>query len=105
MACYSPSMETKNAPDLTPGYPSGGARIGPAWEEAWTTLTAYPGEWREGQELWQTIAPQHDLSPDTLRGLMFRMAEKGYLESESRQVITGKGKRSRTFFRYVAKAV
>ncbi len=103
MACYSPGMETKNAPDLTEGYPSRGTKIGPAWSEAWSVLTRYPGEWREGQELWLEIAPKHGLRPDTLRALMFRMAQAGHLESKSVQVITSKGKRNRTQFRYVSK--
>lgn len=96
-------METKTAPDLTPGYPSGGARIGPAWAAVWTELSRTPGEWRDGAELWEAIAADHGLSHLTLRGLMFRMAAKGHLESESRQVKTARGLRSRTHFRYVNK--
>jgi hypothetical protein len=96
-------METVTAPDLTAGYPSKGARLGPAWSEAWAELIKYPGEWRDGKELWTAVAERHNLHPDTLRGLMFRMASAGHLESESRQVITPKGKRNRTQFRYVVK--
>jgi len=98
-------MTTLTAPDLTPGYPSRGAKIGPAWNETWATLTRYPGEWRDGKELWTEVAGKHGLHPDTLRGLMFRMAKAGHLESDSVQVITPKGKRNRTQFRYVTKVV
>lgn len=103
VACYSPCMRTATAPDLTPGYPSRGAKIGPAWTEAWTLLTQHPGEWLDGKEMWEDIGPRHDLNSGTLRALMFRMAKAGHLESESRQVITVKGRRSRTQFRYVNK--
>lgn len=97
--CYSPGMETTTAPDLSPGYPSEGAQIGPAWIETWRTLSE-AGDWMDGQTLWQDIAPRHNLKPVTLRGLLFRMAgPKGPLVRESRKVNTPKGIRSRTHFR------
>lgn len=92
-------MKLTNAPDLTPGYPSKGSKIGPAWEETWAELSRYPEDWRDGTELWTTIAAKHDLHPDTLRGLMFRMATGGKLQRKTEQVITDKGKRTRTYFR------
>jgi hypothetical protein len=98
--CYSPGMETTTAPDLSPGYPSQGSKIGPAWAEAWATLSADPSAWHDGQALWRAVAAHHGLSPETIRGLMFRMAgPKGPLERDSRKVTTGKGIRSRTHFR------
>jgi hypothetical protein len=81
-------METTTAPDLTPGYPSGGAKS--------------PGEWRDGHTLWMDVAPRFQLSHETLRALMFRMAAGGHLESEIRQVVTARGKRSHTHFRIKA---
>lgn len=96
-------METLTAPDLTPGYPSRGARLGPAWTEAWSVMTETPGEWHDGRTLWVDIAARHGLSPETLRGLIFRMAKAGHLESETRQMVTPRGPRSRTHFRYVQK--
>jgi len=100
MCAIVQGMETVTAPDLTPGYPSRGAKIGPAWTEAWRELSEAQGEWLDGQSLWRTIAPRHGLSPETLRGLLFRMAgPTGPLERDSQKVRTGKGLRSRTHFR------
>ena len=96
-------METLNAPDLSPGYPSKGARLGPAWSEAWAELIKYPGEWRDGMELWTRVAANHNLSPDSVRALLYRMVKGGILEKDTHQVITDKGKRTRTRFRYVKK--
>jgi hypothetical protein len=95
-------METTTAPDLTPGYPSGGAKIGPAWDAVWHELSKSPGEWRDGHTLWMDVAPRFQLSHETLRALMFRMAAGGHLESEIRQVVTARGKRSHTHFRIKA---
>jgi hypothetical protein len=92
-------MTTKTAPDLSPGYPSRGAKIGPAWTAVWAELSKSPGEWRDGRVLWMDIAPRYGLASETLRALMFRMASGGILESESRQVQTARGKRSHTHFR------
>jgi len=92
-------METTTAPDLTPGYPSKGARVGPAWAAVWAELSKDPDEWRDGHALWMDVAPRFQLSTETLRGIMFRMASKGHLESESRKVPTARGVRSHTYFR------
>jgi hypothetical protein len=92
-------METTTAPDLTPGYPSKGARLGPAWAAVWAELSKSPAEWRDGHALWMDVAPRYQLSTETLRALLFRMASKGVLESESRQVQTARGKRYHTHFR------
>ncbi len=105
MVCFCRGMETMNAPDLTPDYPSKGERLGPAWSEAFAALASNPGVWVDGATLWTEVAERHNLSPLTLRGLMFRMAKAGHLESEPRQVDTGAGKRTRTHFRYVEKEV
>jgi hypothetical protein len=95
-------MEAFTAPDLTPGYPSQGTKIGPAWTDIWTELAQAPGVWRDGQEVWTGISERYGLNPGTLRGLMFRMAAGGILESKSRLVLTAKGHRSRTHFRIKA---
>jgi hypothetical protein len=105
MVCYSLGMETMNAPDLSPGYPSRGERLGPAWAEVFTILASNPGEWVDGTALWTEVAERHNLEAVTLRGLMFRMATAGHLEREARQVQTERGKRARTHFRYVKKEV
>lgn len=92
-------MRTDTAPDLTPGYPSKGPRVGPAWAAVWSELTKTPGEWRDGHALWMDTAPRYQLSTETLRALMFRMAAGGILESKSVQVPTNRGKRNHTHFR------
>lgn len=98
--CYSPGMETLTAPDLSPGYPSKGPRIGPAWTDAWNVMSADPSAWHDGQELWLAVAARHGLSKETVRALMFRMAGKdGPLERVTAKVATAKGIRSRTQFR------
>lgn len=92
-------METTTAPDLSPGYPSRGAKIGPAWAAVWAELSKSPRDWRDGRALWLDIAPRFGLAPETLRAVMFRMAKGGLIESDSRQVATGRGKRNHTHFR------
>jgi hypothetical protein len=101
--CYSLGMETLTAPDFSRGYPSKGARLGPAWTEVFNALASTPGEWRDGTALWTEVAENHGLSAVTVRGLMFRAASLGLLESERRKMDTGKGIRTRTHFRYVKK--
>ena len=92
-------MDIATAPDLSPGYPSRGAKIGPAWRAVWTELSKTPGEWRDGRALWLDIAPRYNLAPETLRAVMFRMAAGGKLEREARFVPTNRGKRAHTYFR------
>ncbi len=92
-------MENTNAPDLTPGYPSKGGKIGPAWGAVWAELSKNPKEWRDGHTIWVNVATQFQLSPETVRALMFRMASGGRLESETHQMVTARGKRARTHFR------
>jgi hypothetical protein len=101
--CYSPVMKTATAPDLSPGYPSKGTKIGPAWAEVWTRLAEEPGEWVDGAELWKEIAPRHGLSPLTLRALMFRMAAGQVVEKAARKVTTPRGIRTRASFRMIPK--
>lgn len=96
-------MKTATAPDLTPGYPSRGAKIGPAWNETWARLSENPGEWVDGTELWKEVSERHELSPHTLRALMFRMAAGGVIESSPRKVATPRGIRTRTAFRMIPK--
>lgn len=92
-------MKTVTVPDLTPGYPSKGTKVGPAWTEAWSRMSDRAGEWLDGRELVEDIAPKHGLSPLTLRGILFRAAAKGLIQSEPRKVSTPRGPRVRTQFR------
>ncbi len=106
--CYSPRMtmyaaDRPDETDLNPGYPSAGARIGPAWREVWQTLHAAPGEWHDGAELWRPVAHRHGLAASTLRALMFRMAKNGRIESTTRSVSGVRGPRTRAQFRVPAR--
>lgn len=87
-------MET--APDLKPGYPSRGKRLGPAWREAWARLGR---TWIDGHVLSAAIAAEYDLSPDTVRALLYRMVNAGYLDRRLQVVETARGPRDRTHFR------
>ena len=82
---YSGGMETTTAPDLTPGYPSNGAKLGPAWKDVWRTLGLI-NDFTDGRALAGGIAPEHDLSPSTLVALLSRAAKAGLLDRESRSV-------------------
>jgi hypothetical protein len=108
LVCYSSIMEiTESPPDLTPGYPSKGAKIGPAWAEAWKVLSESPDPWCDGHLLCRAVAEHRSLHKDTVRGLLYRMVSGGILEREARNIkvtVTLKGKehtqlRSRTYFR------
>ena len=96
-------MKTVTAPDLSPGYPSKGTKLGPAWSETWARMSEREGEWFDGRTLTEEIAPKHGLSPLTMRGLLFRMAAGGVIESEPKKVKTKMGIRTRTAFRVAVK--
>lgn len=94
------------APDLTPGYPSNGAKLGPAWRDIWAVLRRTDG-YLDGRTLAEEIAPQHDLNPATLVALLSRMARAHYLDREL-FLLEGPGekrhKRHRTHYRIAAVA-
>lgn len=75
------------APDLTPGYPSKGKRLGPAWKDAWAELTAATDP-LDGWALANKIAPEYDMEPLSIVQLLSRMATGGILEREQRMVET-----------------
>lgn len=91
-------MTTKTAPDITPGYPSNGAKLGPAWASMWRKLRM-SDDALDGRELSERVAAQHDLAPATLVALISRAAKAGLLTREPRPVVTGRGQRTRTFYR------
>lgn len=68
-----------NAPDFTPGYPSKGGRIGPAWSCAWTLLD--DGEWRTSREIVELmIGLPEPLLPKTAGALLRQACAAGHLE-------------------------
>lgn len=85
---YSVPMKTIEAPDLTPGYPSKGPRLGPVWKDVWAELQASPEEWKDAWAVAQRLAPKHDLEPLSIVQLMSRMATGNILEREKRPVQT-----------------
>jgi hypothetical protein len=98
-------MKTQtDAPDIpNPAYPKGGyptkgAKLGPAWRDIWKRL-AKDGGFLDGRELSDAVAPKHDLAPATLVGLMGRAAAAGILAKEQRPVQSKRGTRMRTFYR------
>lgn len=88
LVSYSVPMTTSEAPDLTPGYPSKGPRLGPAWRDAWAHLRASPEEWVDAWALADELAPAHDLEQLSIVQLLSRMATGGILERERRPVST-----------------
>lgn len=106
---YSIEMDTKlitvPAPDFPggrykqdTGYPSQGKKLGPAWQEIWDRLR-YAPDALDGRELADQVAPRHDLAPATLVALISRAAKAGVLTREPRPVKSGRGQRTRTFYR------
>lgn len=104
---YSGGMTQTKAPDLTPGYPSNGEKLGPAWERVWSELSKASrrkDRFIDGRVLAETVAPEYDLAPATLVALLSRMGTAGHLDREYRPVISGRGKRNRTHYSIPQKA-
>lgn len=75
---YSLSMDmTTEAPDISPGYPSKGRLLGPAWRTLWSMLCAHPDEYQDGTVLAAQAAAEHGLAPVTLRAVLTRAATAG----------------------------
>lgn len=72
----------KPAPDFTPGYPSKGERIGPAWIFAWNLLA--PGEWQRGSDIAARVGGSTGLAASTVKNLLRSAAKAGHLEAELR---------------------
>lgn len=98
---YSGAMVTNTAPDLTPGYPSNGAKLGPAWNALWAELAKAnrrKDPYLDGRELADLIAPDYGLNPSTLVALLSRAALANLLLREGRAVQTARGNRTRTHY-------
>lgn len=105
---YSAAMETAStAPDITPGYPSKGAQLGPAWSKIWEQLDAQA--YQDGQEIARSVAAEVGLAPATLVALISRGAKAGLLLTRPQKVqVPMEGRetpviRTRTFYRISAK--
>lgn len=98
---YSVAMTTATtAPDLTPGYPSKGRKLGPAWVDIWRALSTSENH-MDGRELAEVVAPSYGLAPATLVALMSRAAKAGLLTTEKHTVTGTRGNRVRTHYRAV----
>lgn len=110
---YSAAMMTRDippAPDLTegwrqgrPGYPSRGPKLGPAWTYCWTRLHE-TGEWMDGRELATAAAEKIGLKDTTVAQLLTRMATAGKIDRDHRPVSSGRGPRTRSFYKAKADA-
>lgn len=74
------------APDLTPGYPSRGPKLGQAWRDIYAQLTKDPEAWQDGYALIGPMAAKHDLTIQTLRVFMSRAARYGVLRTQQMRV-------------------
>ena len=95
---YSVVMTMQTAPDITPGYPSKGEKVGPAWNEIYAALVA-ANDFQDGRTLANEIAPRHDLNPATLIAILSRAALAGLLDKQPRPVASKRGMRNRTHYR------
>lgn len=94
----APDIPTLDKPNG--GYPSGGARLGPAWVEMWKALSKDPEAFHDAYPIAERVAAKYDLAPSTLIGLIKRAATAGLLDREAKLVNTGKrGNRARTHYR------
>jgi hypothetical protein len=80
------------------GYPTKGAKLGPAWSAIWRKLSKAE-DFLDGRELADQVAAKYDLAPATLVALLSRAAKAGVLDKELRPVQTTRGTRDRTFYR------
>jgi hypothetical protein len=97
---------TLKAPDLTPGYPSKGPKLGPAWSAVWAELAKAARRkdpYVDGRVLAESLAAEFELDPATLVGMLSRFAKAGILDRQPRkvtvQILHRSGKRTRTFYR------
>ena len=75
-------MDTMEVPDITPGYPSKGKKLGPAWRAMWECLAASGTDFTDGKALATEVAKKHKLVPATLQAVLARAAVAGLLESD-----------------------
>lgn len=109
---YSGGMTDElTAPDITPGYPSKGRQIGPAWQVLYARLIAAEGEYLDGRLLAVEVADERaglggrgNMSVETLAHLLRRAADRGILEREYRETKGTRGTRKKAFYR-IPKAV
>jgi hypothetical protein len=90
----------EDAPDFTPGYPSKGAQIGPAWQLAWDHLRRQHGKYVSGKTVADHVMAEMEVKNETVRNLLHAAARAGYLDKgealiKSRRHTTYKIRRER----------
>lgn len=80
-------MQT-DAPNIRGSYPLAGEKIGPAWQDAWATLTQ--DGWQDGSSLAASIAARHGIQAETVKNLLRQARAAGLLESQIRARSGGK---------------
>lgn len=81
------------------GYPSAGAKLGPAWRKAWGEMLRADTEYLDGRELANEVAADGEVSHETVLGILARAARAGMLLKDSREVTGTRGIRRRVFYR------
>lgn len=99
MTTYTKAPDIPNPAWPKGGYPSKGKRLGPAWDAIWRALERSPVTPLDGKELADKVAAKTELAPATLVALLSRAAAAGILTKEGREVQTGRGPRTRMFYR------
>jgi len=87
-------MTTESAPDIAKNYPGAGARIGPAWQNAWDRLGDF--EWHRGSDLAAAVAADCNLADSTIKNLLRQARDNGIIEGEIRFAGKLGGYKSRT---------
>jgi hypothetical protein len=78
-------VSTDTAPDFNrSGYPSGGERLGPAWQQMWDALA--DGEWRTAGEL--ASQPGLPIAPRTCSNLLAMAAARHLIRKRTRTINT-----------------
>jgi hypothetical protein len=65
------------APDITKGYPSGGALVGPAWETIWNAL----GDGRERSTAQLAALVAASIKPKSTANLLYKARQAGLIVS------------------------
>jgi hypothetical protein len=71
------------APDFTPGYPSGYARLGPGWQAVWDAL---PDDWTTRAEVVQLGAERSGLAAATVGNLLQQAAARRLIRRRYRHI-------------------
>jgi hypothetical protein len=102
MTGKAPAISTNR---LGRAYPAPGTRIGAAWEQVWRHLARLtPGQYEDCVALADRIAPATELDPETVKRLMKAARVAGLLDVTYERTATGRGPRTRAFYRIRAGA-